>query len=163
MVSETLQLLQCYNKGCGKTYDPNNNGPESCLHHPGVPNFHDAYKGWTCCTQKSTDFSVFLSFLGCTKSPHSNEKPVEPVKQKSVEPEIPVAEQLEKHKPPEMTPRPSTDEPLEEMKTTVAASLKTALEKLKDKAKETVGDVNESSVPIGTSCKNATCKTVNQI
>lgn len=158
MVSDKKEL-QCYNKGCGKTFDPDNNGPEACKHHPGVPNFHDAYKGWTCCTKKSTDFSEFLSFPGCTKSAHSNTKPADPVKEKSVEPEISVAEQLEKHKPPEMTPRPTTDEPLVEMPTTVAPSLRTALDKIKEKIIQVTSDTNEVSVAVGTSCKNATCKT----
>ncbi len=162
MVSVNKEL-QCYNKGCGKTFNSDNNGPEACTHHPGVPNFHDAYKGWTCCTKKSTDFSEFLSIPGCTKSTHSNVKPVEPVKEKSTEPEISIAEQLEKHKPPEMTPRPVTDEPLEKMTTTVAASLRTALEKMKDRLKEAASDIDDVSVPVGTCCKNATCKTVSGI
>lgn len=153
------KVLQCYNKGCGKTFDLEDNGPEACQHHPGVPKFHDAYKGWTCCTKKSTDFSEFLSFPGCTKSFHSNVKPVEPVKEKSAEPELSVAETLEKRKPPEMTARPTEDEPLVELDRTIAASLKTALEKLKEKAKVASTEVNDSSVAVGTACKNPACKT----
>ncbi|CAG2057053.1 unnamed protein product, partial [Timema podura] len=80
----------------------------SCTFHPGIPFFHDAYKGWTCCKKKCTDFTEFLNirvslyifanfllqkiwafesqikgFLqstGCTKSFHSNIKPPEPEK-----------------------------------------------------------------------------------
>lgn len=153
-------MLLCYNKGCGKSYDPNDNGPESCLHHPGQPKFHDAYKGWTCCSKKSTDFSQFLSFPGCTKSAHSNEKPVEPVKEKSAEPEIPPAQLVEQRKAPEMTPRPTTDEPLVEISRTVAPSLLTILEKIKEREAEAAkSESTTQEVPIGTSCKNSTCKT----
>ena len=98
--------------------------------------FHDAYKGWSCCTKKSTDFSEFLSFPGCTKSVHSNVKPVEVVREKSVEIEIPAAQSIEQHKTPELTARPTVDEPLAELKRTVAPSLLTALEKLNEKLKE---------------------------
>ena len=34
---------------------------DSCAHHPGVPVFHDAYKGWSCCKKKCTDFTEFLN------------------------------------------------------------------------------------------------------
>lgn len=53
---------------------------DSCRHHPGVPFFHDAYKGWACCNKKCTDFTEFLNIKGCTLSKHSNEKPPEPEK-----------------------------------------------------------------------------------
>lgn len=53
---------------------------DSCRHHPGEPFFHDAYKGWTCCNKKCTDFTEFLNIKGCTVSKHSNIKPPEPVK-----------------------------------------------------------------------------------
>lgn len=151
--------LQCYNKGCGQTYDPDDNAPESCVHHPGQPKFHDAYKGWTCCSKKSTDFSEFLSFPGCTKACHSNEKPVEPIKAKSPQPEMPVAELVEKRKAPEMVQRPIEDEPLQELNRTVSPSLKMALEKIKERTKEKEDNPDKvQTIPIGTSCKNATCK-----
>ncbi len=129
-------MLLCYNKGCGKTFDSEDNGPESCQHHPGQPKFHDAYKGWTCCTKKSTDFSQFLSFPGCTKSPHSNVKPVEPVKERSAEPEISPVQQVEQRKAPEMVARPTADEPLQEVSRVVAPSLLQALEKMKEREAE---------------------------
>lgn len=34
---------------------------ESCRHHSGEPVFHDAYKGWSCCKKKCTDFTEFLN------------------------------------------------------------------------------------------------------
>lgn len=62
---------------------------ESCRYHPGVPVFHDAYKGWSCCNKKSVDFTEFLNFKGCTLSEHSNEKPPEPVKPEKEEIDVP--------------------------------------------------------------------------
>uniref|UniRef100_A0A8C0VGE4 Integrin subunit beta 1 binding protein 2 n=1 Tax=Cyanistes caeruleus TaxID=156563 RepID=A0A8C0VGE4_CYACU len=53
--------LLCYNKGCGQRFDPEHNAEDSCLYHPGVPIFHDALKGWSCCKKRTTDFSEFLS------------------------------------------------------------------------------------------------------
>uniref|UniRef100_A0A8D3DMA6 Cysteine and histidine-rich domain-containing protein 1 n=1 Tax=Scophthalmus maximus TaxID=52904 RepID=A0A8D3DMA6_SCOMX len=70
----------CYNKGCGQRFDPENNPDDGCTYHPGVPVFHDALKGWSCCKRRTTDFSDFLSIVGCTKGPHDKEKPPEPVK-----------------------------------------------------------------------------------
>ncbi|KAG7221428.1 hypothetical protein INR49_017197 [Caranx melampygus] len=53
--------LLCYNKGCGQKYDADKNKDDSCVFHPGVPIFHDALKGWSCCKKRTTDFSEFLS------------------------------------------------------------------------------------------------------
>lgn len=183
-------MLSCYNKSCGKDYDPNNNPPDACLMHPGVPVFHDALKGWSCCDKKSTDFSVFLNFPGCTKSRHSNEKPVsEDQKAKTKEENAKVDEMLKKKseetraaldklKMPERMERPSGAEPLVEMRRTVAASLKTQLDKMKlkkkeqeeaeeaEKEKKTAEENNngikktgagDQNVPVGTPCKNNSC------
>ena len=70
----------CYNRGCGKQFKIKDNHDEACTFHPGAPYFHDAYKGWTCCQNKSTDFTTFLSTPGCSVGRHSNVKPVEPEK-----------------------------------------------------------------------------------
>ena len=56
-----------------------------CRHHPGVPVFHDALKGWSCCSRRSTDFTEFLNIPGCTNGRHSNEKPPEPEKKPAAE------------------------------------------------------------------------------
>uniref|UniRef100_A0A8B9HS64 Cysteine and histidine-rich domain-containing protein 1 n=1 Tax=Astyanax mexicanus TaxID=7994 RepID=A0A8B9HS64_ASTMX len=53
--------LLCYNKGCGQRFDLENNPDDACTYHPGVPVFHDALKGWSCCKRRTTDFSDFLS------------------------------------------------------------------------------------------------------
>merc|ERR1712062_498386 len=73
------QLL-CYNRGCGRQFNPRDNPPDSedCKHHPGAPFFHETYKGWTCCNKKSSDFTEFLNTPGCARGRHSREKPIEP-------------------------------------------------------------------------------------
>uniref|UniRef100_A0A3B3VS52 CHORD domain-containing protein n=1 Tax=Poecilia latipinna TaxID=48699 RepID=A0A3B3VS52_9TELE len=72
--------LLCYNKGCGEKFDPDKNKDDSCLFHPGVPIFHDALKGWSCCKKRTTDFSEFLSIKGCTRGRHNDVKPQEPLR-----------------------------------------------------------------------------------
>ncbi|CAK5007906.1 unnamed protein product [Meloidogyne enterolobii] len=72
---DTSNLLLCYNKGCGAKFNPDENKEDSCIFHPGPPYFHDAYKIWKCCNKKSTDFSTWLSFEGCTRGPHNPDKP----------------------------------------------------------------------------------------
>jgi len=42
----------CYNRGCGKKFNPRNNPEGSCQYHPGAPKFHEGYKGWTCCEKR---------------------------------------------------------------------------------------------------------------
>ncbi|XP_036595839.1 integrin beta-1-binding protein 2 [Trichosurus vulpecula] len=69
--------MLCFNKGCGQRFDPDANLPDVCRHHPGVPIFHDALKGWSCCRKQTTDFSEFLSIQGCTLGPHCAEKSLE--------------------------------------------------------------------------------------
>uniref|UniRef100_A0AAR2JAK6 Cysteine and histidine-rich domain-containing protein 1 n=1 Tax=Pygocentrus nattereri TaxID=42514 RepID=A0AAR2JAK6_PYGNA len=158
----------CYNKGCGQRFDPENNPEDACTYHPGVPVFHDALKGWSCCKRRTTDFSDFLSIAGCTKGPHNKEKPPEPVKpevkssgeKKDVDGLKPkcIESIVQAPKPAECFRRPSPDEPISRLQQKVSASLKQALEKLKlsenapDK-KEEEGD----EIKIGTSCKNGGC------
>ena len=160
-----MTLVTCYNKGCGKQFDLSNNGDDDCQYHPGVPVFHDALKGWSCCNKKSTDFTQFLSIPGCTRSPHSNVKPVEPEKPKTDNiPEIKAEEVLvyETRKAPELTPRPTGDEPLIELPRTIAPSLKAALEKITEtkQSSQTCEQSGNQNVPVDTPCKNATCQAV---
>jgi hypothetical protein len=54
--------LMCYNKGCGQKFRVEINVEDVCQFHPGAPIFHDAYKSWSCCSKKSTDFTEFLNF-----------------------------------------------------------------------------------------------------
>uniref|UniRef100_A0A3P9JTD4 Zgc:92429 n=1 Tax=Oryzias latipes TaxID=8090 RepID=A0A3P9JTD4_ORYLA len=162
--------LLCYNKGCGQTFDLNNNKEDSCLFHPGVPIFHDALKGWSCCRKRTTDFSEFLSIKGCTHGRHSNEKPQEPLRaevcsdkgnsrhpncQEIIYQGPKSAEMLQKE-------RPSSDEPMTKLPHKVSASLVQVLEKL-DINKTSSSETKESqTVMKGTRCKNAGCKTIYQ-
>uniref|UniRef100_A0A8C2Z7S6 Cysteine and histidine-rich domain-containing protein 1 n=1 Tax=Cyclopterus lumpus TaxID=8103 RepID=A0A8C2Z7S6_CYCLU len=153
----------CYNKGCGQRFDPEKNPEDGCIHHPGVPVFHDALKGWSCCKRRTTDFSDFLSIVGCTKAPHNKEKPPEPVKpdvrslgeKKDADDQKPKFNEyiISAPKPQEAIDRPSADEPMVRMQHKVSTSLKQALERLK--LSENTEDNDE--LKIGTSCKNGGC------
>jgi len=167
-------LLQCYNKGCGKKFKAEENSDGACTFHPGPPFFHDAYKGWKCCNKKATDFTEFLNFKGCAKGPHNPEKPPEPEKPKS-DPNSDEAVVI-CSPPPAPAPlvpkiRPDGNEPLQILPVTTAPSLVQALEQLstaEDAKKLEASNVADSSnasekiVPIGESCKNNACKAVYQ-
>lgn len=57
------------------------------------------------------------------------------MKERTPEIEVPKGPSVEERKAPELTPRPTTDEPLVELNRTVAGSLLTSLEKCKERAK----------------------------
>ncbi|KAG7464746.1 hypothetical protein MATL_G00168840 [Megalops atlanticus] len=162
--------LLCYNRGCGNRYDEAQNSDDACLYHPGVPIFHDALKGWSCCKKRTTDFSEFLSIKGCTPGQHSNQKPEEPLRpevtsdkgnlQHNTGEEIiyqgpKSAEALEKE-------RPSSDEPMSKLPVKVAPSLAQVLENLDISNKEEAKKKESQAVMLGTKCKNAGCKTLYQ-
>ncbi|XP_010302794.2 integrin beta-1-binding protein 2 isoform X1 [Balearica regulorum gibbericeps] len=163
----------CYNKGCGQRFDPEHNTKDSCLYHPGVPIFHDALKGWSCCKKRTTDFSEFLSIKGCTKGFHSKEKPPEPVGQEEASDKLkakPVEEviiQRPKSAEKMQQERPSFDEPRQLLPIKVSRSLEQALQKLNLSSKDKVpegscpGEV-AAQVRAGTTCKNAACKAIYQ-
>lgn len=164
-VSET-QLLQCYNKGCGEQFDPDENHSEACTFHPGTPVFHDAYKGWSCCNKKCTDFTEFLNIKGCTHSFHNNVKPPEPEKQKPDPANT--AEVVVEYKVPvpikrEVMERPNEDSPMIRLPITIAPSLQQLLDKqnasIPTKYETTTGQ-SVGAIEVGTSCKNASCKQV---
>uniref|UniRef100_F7DLN4 Cysteine and histidine-rich domain-containing protein 1 n=1 Tax=Ornithorhynchus anatinus TaxID=9258 RepID=F7DLN4_ORNAN len=147
---------------------------DSCTYHPGVPVFHDALKGWSCCKRRTTDFSDFLSIVGCTKGKHNNEKPPEPVKPevKSTTERKELSElkpKFQEHiirapKPVEAIKRPSPDEPMENLQLKISASLKQALDKLKltSGGEEEKKEEDSDEVKIGTSCKNGGCSKTYQ-
>ncbi|XP_019715121.1 cysteine and histidine-rich domain-containing protein 1 [Hippocampus comes] len=159
----------CYNKGCGQRFDPDNNPDGGCTYHPGVPVFHDALKGWSCCKRRTVDFSDFLSIAGCTKGPHNKEKPPEPVKpdvtsskeKKDRDEQKPKFSEyiISAPKPQEAICRPSADEPMVRLQHKVSSSLKQALEKLKltDNSHALKQEDDSNEVKIGTSCKNGGC------
>lgn len=152
------ELVQCYNKGCGQKFNPNENHAEACEYHPGPPYFHDAYKIWNCCNKKSTDFTTWLSFKGCTRGKHNPEKPAEEVAkgmEKSdakIRPESPerviVWNGLNKPAPREETPRVMSKLRLEPTE----ASLK-AIEAFRQQQSG-----SNDGIHVGVSCKNGGCE-----
>lgn len=159
----------CYNRGCGKQYSPRDNPEGSCTYHPGAPFFHDAYKGWTCCDKKCTDFTEFLNITGCSKGQHSNVKPEEPesITGKIGEAnniELPVQDSNAKIDRASLESiirlaRPDfAKAPLTRLKPSVAPALAQDAKSL-----ETV-KVQESNtdIAVGESCKNGGCKATYQ-
>lgn len=71
----TEKKVHCYNRGCGKTFSLDDNSEDNCVYHSGEPYFHDAYKEWTCCKKKTTDFTEFLNMEGCTRGKHNGNRP----------------------------------------------------------------------------------------
>lgn len=150
--------VSCYNRGCGQKFDPSKNTEDSCVHHPGVPFFHDAYKGWSCCNKKSVDFTEFLNIKGCTRAKHSNEKPPEPEKPANQEAVV-------DEPPPQKIPepirstlqRPSWESPLTTMEPIVAPAFKKQIDDLPvgPTAKKPATDPTE--IQPGTACKHGGC------
>lgn len=157
-------MTLCYNKGCGKEF--HDNSQDSCQHHPGAPIFHEGYKGWSCCKKRSVDFTEFLNIPGCSKGFHNPEKPKLPEKQ--VEKPLDVDEvitqelpKLMKNKNPDLVlERPSHDEPKIKIKSIIAQSLKTALDRLKEKLKDDINkqDSANDSIQVGAPCKHNSCE-----
>ncbi|KAK3568039.1 hypothetical protein QTP86_029100 [Hemibagrus guttatus] len=162
--------LLCYNRGCGERFDEDKNSDDACCFHPGVPIFHDALKGWSCCKKRTTDFSEFLSIKGCSRGRHSNVKPEEPLKPecKSDKGEQNLhsseeiiyqgpksAEALEKE-------RPGSDEPKSKLKVKVSPSLAQILEKMEISERQKHEKLDSKVVIVGTKCKNSGCRTLYQ-
>nr|CAB3230684.1 cysteine and histidine-rich domain-containing protein 1-like [Phallusia mammillata] len=148
-------LLQCYNKSCGAKFNPTQNSSDSCQYHPGMPVFHDALKGWSCCKKRTTDFTDFLKIPGCTIGEHNPEKPKEEIKPK-VEEENKEKKIEVKQSPPEPKPkvpveRPSENEPLQML------SIKTTSSYNKSKVIK-VAEEESGEIKVGTSCRNSGCK-----
>jgi len=153
----TMTEFQCYNKGCGAKFLELENTAESCRHHPGEPVFHDAYKGWSCCNKKTTDFTDFLNITGCSLGKHNPEKPAELPKPRQ-EVEVPEVKD-EPRKPVVAMERPLPSLPMKRLPQTVAASLLAMLEKMNAQGDTKQAKVLEVGVvPIGTVCKNPGCK-----
>ncbi|XP_003740773.1 cysteine and histidine-rich domain-containing protein 1 [Galendromus occidentalis] len=148
----------CYNKGCGLKFNEQDDSEGACQHHPGAPVFHDAYKGWSCCNKKTTDFTEFLNIKGCTKGRHNPIKPVEPPKPKVDDSDLPLPEPAAS-KPKTSLTRPPVTQKMVRLPQTVGASLTPLLEKLRDVADIKKDDQEKTNgVPYGTPCKNSACK-----
>ncbi len=159
MVDVNKKLLHCYNKGCGKTFDPEENPPESCIFHSGEPYFHDAYKEWTCCKRKSTDFTEFLNFKGCIVGSHNGTRPS--LNKPKIQKEDYAMKEVEKtfveslstckdEKYEDVAP----DLPLMKIKPEISARLLQQISALKSIVKT---EITDGKIPIGTSCKNTGC------
>jgi hypothetical protein len=58
---------ECRRKGCTEKYDPvKGREGEKCVHHPGLPVFHEGSKGWSCCKRRVLEFDEFMKIEGCT-------------------------------------------------------------------------------------------------
>ncbi|KAI1724912.1 CHORD domain-containing protein [Ditylenchus destructor] len=152
----------CYNKGCGEKFDPAENNKDACMYHPGPPYFHDAYKIWQCCNKKSTDFGTWLSYKGCTRGSHSNEKPPDVLKASAVteirpekQEDVVVWNGLNK-------PAARPDESLKKdlVKLNIETS-QTALNAINRHMEQQVEAVDPQSM-IGASCKNNACEVTYQ-
>ncbi|TEA09964.1 Cysteine and histidine-rich domain-containing protein 1 [Colletotrichum sidae] len=62
----------CRRKTCSATYRKGAaRDGESCVHHPGVPIFHEGSKGYSCCKRRVLEFDQFMKIEGCqTKNRH---------------------------------------------------------------------------------------------
>ncbi|KAK1982174.1 CORD and CS domain-containing protein [Colletotrichum cereale] len=62
----------CRRKACSATYHKAaSRENESCVHHPGVPIFHEGSKGYSCCKRRVLEFDQFMKIEGCkTKNRH---------------------------------------------------------------------------------------------
>lgn len=63
----------CKNGGCKAAYGQVG-GDDDCVHHPGVPIFHEGMKFWSCCQRKTSDFTAFLNQAGCSTGQHKWKK-----------------------------------------------------------------------------------------
>jgi hypothetical protein len=63
--------MTCRRKGCGETFKGGDREGEKCVHHPGVPIFHEGSKGYSCCKRRVLEFDQFMNLEGCkTKDRH---------------------------------------------------------------------------------------------
>lgn len=61
----------CRRRACGASYSKGagRSDQENCVHHPGVPIFHEGSKGYTCCKRRVLDFDDFMKIEGCKTKP----------------------------------------------------------------------------------------------
>jgi len=149
------QVVTCYNKGCGQKFDLTDNSDEKCCFHPGAPIFHDAYKGWSCCNKKSTDFTEFLNFKGCTMGKHSSDKPAEPEKKTEAVVEVPLPKPVQRKPITPTSQRPDFNSPCSIIQPIVNAAFKKQMDEL-DVSKKSYKE-EEGVTAVGTSCKNGGC------
>uniref|UniRef100_A0AC34QMG8 Cysteine and histidine-rich domain-containing protein n=1 Tax=Panagrolaimus sp. JU765 TaxID=591449 RepID=A0AC34QMG8_9BILA len=153
-----MPLIYCYNKGCGKMFDPDKNEDESCRHHPGPVYFHDAYKIWKCCDKKFTDFGAFLEYPGCKRSAHNSEKSDDIQK-------LPAQTEIRPEKEDEVIVWKGLNQPAErhvepaelvELTVEITSGAAAAVEK----ARASSNGQENSGIVIGAACKQNSCKEV---
>lgn len=61
----------CRRRACGAAYrkESGRGGDEKCVHHPGVPIFHEGSKGYSCCKRRVLEFDQFMNIEGCKIKP----------------------------------------------------------------------------------------------
>lgn len=65
----------CRRRGCGVAYkagtkrSADGGDAEKCVHHPGVPIFHEGSKGYSCCKRRVLEFDQFMKIEGCRTKP----------------------------------------------------------------------------------------------
>ncbi|KAF8321273.1 chord-domain-containing protein [Clavulina sp. PMI_390] len=87
-------MPKCTRRGCGKSFEADQNEDESCSYHHGAPVFHEGLKSWSCCNEVNKpvlDFDEFMKIQGCTKGKHSDEKPMASALQTSTTPAGPAS------------------------------------------------------------------------
>lgn len=69
---EIIDGATCRRRTCGEKYKKGSSREgESCVHHPGVPIFHEGSKGYSCCKRRVLEFDEFMKIEGCeTKDRH---------------------------------------------------------------------------------------------
>ncbi|KAI9172044.1 Cysteine and histidine-rich domain-containing protein [Paramyrothecium foliicola] len=63
---------ECRRRACSAKYKKGSaREGEQCVHHPGVPIFHEGSKGYSCCKRRVLEFDQFMKIEGCkTKDKH---------------------------------------------------------------------------------------------
>lgn len=61
----------CRRRACGASYKKGTerSEEENCVHHPGVPIFHEGSKGYSCCKRRVLEFDEFMKIEGCKAKP----------------------------------------------------------------------------------------------
>lgn len=61
----------CRRRACGTSYKKaaGRADDEKCVHHPGVPIFHEGSKGYSCCKRRVLEFDEFMKMEGCKTKP----------------------------------------------------------------------------------------------
>ncbi|KAF2447850.1 chord-domain-containing protein [Karstenula rhodostoma CBS 690.94] len=93
---------KCVHKGCGKTYE---NEDEECVYHPGPPVFHEGQKGWKCCKPRVLTFDEFLTIPPCTTGTHSDVDDT-PAPEPTQAPDVPTNTQVDLGSLQESLPAP---------------------------------------------------------